>query len=345
MRTTLLLSFLLVLVMGCKSNNKANKDVTVVAEKVKPDQTRILTDYEKAKRKAFIWTNNLNLDLDYVAKKNLGDKKHLAELLGMYWKIYQSSDAKTKTEVIQHIQPYYTYTKSPKYHNMLAVSDKLFKKNSMSYLRVMWLLKELDFDISDYQTEVKKVMNRMNTHLKSRGKWQLEVFKEYYHFFDFEMPDILKRTKFDNGLIDRKMSFDQYKKTDAYSFTHFVFAGFEYGNKTTQNRFDMGDLAYIKEMLPKFTKYYRDVKPNIDLLGEFFTCMVYFGFDKTDEFSTTYNYLLKHQNTNGSWGYYEKARKKIGDDIDFRAYLHTTLVVYEGLMAYNEGKFKGSKKE
>jgi DNA relaxase NicK len=110
---------------------------------------------------------------------------------------------------------------------MAIVDDKLFKKNSMSYLRVMWLLKQLDFDISHYQKEVKRIMGRMNAHLAQRGAWQKEVFKEYYKDFGYQLPPVLKTNLIDNGVIKKQLAFNKYKKNDAYSFTHFVFAGFE----------------------------------------------------------------------------------------------------------------------
>jgi hypothetical protein len=66
------------------------------------------------------------------------------------------------------------------------------------------------------------------------------------------------------------------------------------------------------------------------------------GYTDTDEFKKSYQYILDHQNLNGSWGKYEKHRKKIGNDIDFRGYLHTSLVVLESLLEYHEGNFAGS---
>ena len=202
----------------------------------------------------------------------------------------------------------------------------------------------MDFDITHYLKEFNKIKGRMGAHLKSRGKWQKEVFKFYYTYFGFKMPKILKDTKLNNGVIDAELAFDKYTKNKAYNFTHFVFAGFDYGNKTTQNRFSKKNIAYIKKILPEFTMYYREVKPNIDLLGEFVTCMVFMGFTDSDEFKKSYQYILDNQNTNGTWGNYEKRRKKIGSDVEFKAYQHTTLVVLEALIEYHEGNFLGSLK-
>jgi hypothetical protein len=339
MRIFLFFVVLFLLNISCKPEVKKQQfDTTKETKKVESD-----TAYLVAKTKAHNWISNLKFDLDYIQKKKLGDKKFLAEYLGFYWKLFKSEkDKLAKEQILKQVQPYYNFTLKDEYHNMQDIDDKLFKKNSMSYLRVMWLLDELGFDISKYRQEVDRIKPRLDLHLKIRGNWQKEVFKEYYSFFDMKMPKTLQMTKINNGVIAKQLAFEKYDRNKAYNFTHFVFAAFEYGNKTTQSRFNTSDIAYIKEILPKFTYHYRMVKPNIDLLGEFVTCMVFMGFTDTVEFQKSYNYLLLHQNDNGSWGSYEKARAKIGNDIDFRAYLHTTLVVLEALIEYNEGDFTGS---
>ncbi len=304
---------------------------------------QVVTTYQSSIAKAIDWVDHLQLDLDYIQEKKLGSKKFLAEYLGFYWHSYKvARDSSVKAQIRAKIQPYYRYTKTAKYHNMALLSDKLFKKNSMSYLRVLWLLDNLDFDTNFYRKEVDKIQDRLDQQMPIRGNWQKAVFKEYYAYFKLKLPEALVQFKDDNGVIDQALPIEQYTKNTAYKFTHFIFAAFEYGNKQHQNRFTKKQMHYIQEILPKLTHYYRAVKPNIDLLGELVSCMVYLGFTDTEEFVLSYNYLIGHQNTNGSWGNYEKARQKIGDDINFRAYLHTTLVVTEAILAYNEGEFFGS---
>lgn len=338
MKLHLFLLLFIIIFISCKAEKKSSIDTLQIADE------HTYSSYPIAKEKAYNWVNNLNFDLDYISNKKLGSKKFLAEYLGFYWKIYKNTgDEDLKQKIKTKLLPYYQYTTKKKYHNMHIIDDKSFKKNSMSYLRVMWLLQELDFDISFYNKNVKQILGRMNTHLSSRGNWQKEVFKEYYTIFSYKLPKILQTTKINNGVIDRELAFEKYKKNNAYSFAHFVFAAFEYGHKTTQNRFSEKNILYINKTLPKFTKYYREVKPNIDLLGEFVTCMVFMGNTESEEFSKSYQYLLDNQNKDGSWGSYEKHRKKIGNDIDFRAYLHTTLVVFEALTEYEKGQFAGSK--
>ena len=47
---------------------------------------------------------------------------------------------------------------------------------------------------------------------------------------------------------------------------------------------------------------------------------------------------MRRQNQDGSFGAYENYRKKIGKDVAFRAYLHTTLVCFETFVEFEERK-------
>ena len=47
---------------------------------------------------------------------------------------------------------------------------------------------------------------------------------------------------------------------------------------------------------------------------------------------TAINFIVSHQNPNGSWGSYEKERAQAGDKVDVMLHLHTTSVVVEALI-------------
>ena len=47
---------------------------------------------------------------------------------------------------------------------------------------------------------------------------------------------------------------------------------------------------------------------------------------------------MNRQNQDGSFGGYEKYRAKIGNDAEFRAYLHTTLVCFETFVEFEDRK-------
>lgn len=300
-------------------------------------------DYLKAKQDAVTWVGHLDLNLVAVSAKSLPEKKYLAEYLSFYWMLDRlSGDQVTRKEVLEKIEPFYRYCQSPNYHDLQNIGFRLLRKNAMSYLRVLWLFKQFDLDTSYYENQLSQAQRRLDIMLNSSGVWQREIFKNYYLQFGLELPPALVSAGRNNGLIDDRLEISLYTKKRAYDFTHFIYTAFEYGNKNEQSRFDQQDIKYISEVLPQLTRHYRIVEPDIDLLGEFMTCMVFMGMTDNDEFAVTYKYLIENQNSDGSWGDYEEYRSKIGDDINFRAYLHTTFVVLEALLEYNEGNFRGS---
>jgi hypothetical protein len=71
---------------------------------------------------------------------------------------------------------------------------------------------------------------------------------------------------------------------------------------------------------------------------------VLIGNTDNSNFKQSFNRLLSRQNQDGSFGNYEKYRKKIGNDVEFRAYLHTTLVTIEPFIEYDFRKNKKVKK-
>lgn len=323
---------------SCKSETKINPKKVSEA---KSEQTQKNTPTKKPKakvgtsntveqvfEKTMTYANQLDFDLDYIRKKGLADKKYFAEFLGLYLKLHKTYTDKSNREKIRaRIQPFYEVTQHADFHNMAAVDDKLFKKNSMSYMRIMWLFKELGFDISYFKEEFNKIKKRMDDHMRIRGEWQRVVFDKYYDFFELEKPAILERSKNLKGPITTQQPTTFYNRTQSYILTHFVFAAYDYGNSITQDKFTQKDLDYLAEILPPLvTKF--EAEQDDDLVAELLTCMVF--IKQTDDFfQKSYNRLLYRQNNDGSFGNYEKYRPKIGKDVEFRAYLHTTLVALE----------------
>ena len=286
------------------------------------------------------FAENMHFDLDYIRNKGLPDKKYLAEYLGLFLKLKKYyHNAKTDNEIQQKLQPIYDKINQKEFHNMATVSDKLFKKNSMSYMRIMWLLNELGQDISKYKKEFYAIKKRMDDHMKLRGEWQRAVFDKYYDYFKLKKPTELVYAKKLKGPIDYQKPISFYNRANAYILTHFIFAAYDYGNSLTQNRFNKADLAYLNTILPQIIKKFEAVN-NDDLVGELLTCQVLLQQNNTPDFKNSYQRLLSRQNQDGSFGAYENYRKKVGNDVDFRAYLHTTLVDIEMFIedAYRKNK-------
>ena len=338
MKNVSLFSLILLLLLSCTPSS-ASKKTSIDTKKTR----NISTDnskkkigasntYEKLLAKSFRYANFLNFDLAYIRRKGLPDKKYFAEFLGIYLKFQKAG--LDKKIIHKRLLPFYEKTLKPNFHNMAKVNDKLFKKNSMSYMRIMWLLKELDFDISYYQKEFSKIKKRMDKHLAVRGEWQKVVFDKYYDFFKLEKPAILKNAKNLKGPIATQQKYNSYNRNKTYELTHFIFAAYDYGKKTSQSRFSMVDLVYLQKILPQLIKKF-ERKNNDDLVSELLTCQVLLGNVSSTSFKNSYIRILSRQNNDGSFGSYEKYRKKVGKDVEFRAYLHTTLVATELFVEYN----------
>eukprot|EP01052_Picozoa_sp_SAG31_P009100 SAG31_NODE_471_length_15238_cov_14.684554_8_plen_213_part_00 len=107
------------------------------------------------------------------------------------------------------------------YHDLATVNGKVFKQNSMSYLRVRrhrkvedpklftikssnqhamgyqvaWLMDRIGLDTGPYLEEVTKVKGKLDEHMQNRGPWQRAMFAEYYDRFGLEkVPYVLHRT-------------------------------------------------------------------------------------------------------------------------------------------------------
>ena len=347
MKKSILILSILLLVSSCIAETKNKKSPqtqasnTEVKKQVKKPNKRKVganNNYTELLNRSKTFADNLNFDLDYIRKKGLPDKKYLAEFLGFYLKLKKGLKSKAASEELKkRLIPFYKETLKASYHNMGQVDDKLFKKNSMSYLRIMWLLDQLGFDITLHKKELAKIQKRMDNHMVKRGPWQRAVFDWYYDYFKIKKPAILKNAKQLKGSIGTKEKLNFYNRNKAYELTHFVFAAYDYGNKLTQNRFSKEDITYLKNILPQIIAKF-ELKRNDDIVGELLTCQVLIGDTASNSFKKSYKRLMSRQNNDGSFGGYENYRKKIGNDVAFRAYLHTTLVCLETFVEFEERK-------
>jgi len=344
MKKISLIISVLIFVTSCvtESNKKKvvkNELASVKKQKTSHNKSKIgKTTYTDLVKRTHKFADNLDFDLNYIRKKGLKDKKYLAEFLGMYWKLKKALKSPDDVDKIQkRLEPFYKETLKPNFHNMATVNDKLFKANSMSYMRIMWLLQELGFDISLHKKELAKVQKRMDNHMVKRGAWQRAVFDKYYDFFKIEKPVALNDAKKLKGPIKTKQKINYYKRVEAYNITHFIFAAYDYGKKKSQSRFSKADIDYLKDILPKIIQKF-ELKNNDDLVGELLTCQILIGDTKTEAFKKSYQRLMRRQNQDGSFGSYERARKKYGKDLEFRYYMHTTLVCFEAFVEFEERK-------
>jgi hypothetical protein len=313
-------------------------------------------DYLEAKRKARAWFDQLEVDPVELLKHKVKGKKKMAEILGVYKSFLQyTTDPAEVERIMNRVRGLAAQTRRPEYHNMSQCSDKEFLQNSMSYLRVLWLLEEFGLDTGLYWEKLFDVKPRLDAHFQKRGPWQRAMFAEYYDRFGLEKPAALLNVPMKRGVIARRLPAEDYdppvttpdgrvrkRAQDSYDLTHEVFVAFDYGLSRTQDRFTPEDLAYTRRVLPVLVRRYIKEK-NPDLAAEMISCMTYLGWHANPAYQEGVDFLLDVQNPNGTWGDYERYRPAYGKYLDQHVYLHTTMVAMRALVEVYEGNWKSAQ--
>src|SRR5262245_25685673 len=221
------------------------------AEEARPVKPRE-DDYRRVREKARAWLDRLDVDCADLQSHGVKGKKKLAEILDVYLCFQRTAaDADDRKKVAEKVEELVEQTRHHEYHDLAGVPDDVFTQNSMSYLRVAWLMKLLGLDIKDYLDEVRAIKPRLDEHLKKRGPWQRAMFAEYYDRFGLSKPEVLLSTPLSQGVISRRLPIDQFNDNASYDLTHEVFVAFDYGFQKTQKVLSAGDLAYAKDILPR----------------------------------------------------------------------------------------------
>ena len=311
-------------------------------------------DYLQARQKARAWFDHLEVDSVELLKHRIKGKKKVAEILGVYMHfLNHTKEPQEIAHIADRVKQIVEQTAGPEYHNMGTCSERELIQNSMSYFRVMWLMREFDLDTRSYLEEVQKVKPRMDEHFKKRGPWQRAMFAEYYDRFGLPKPPILLSvTGMKKGVIARRLPVVRndppetgpvkWPTQDRYDLTHEIFVAFNYGLGRTQTRFDADDLAYTRKVLPILVQRCIQEK-NPDLLAELLSCMTYLGRHSEPAYRDGINFLLDTQNATGTWGDYERFRQEYGKYLDQHGYLHTTMVAMRALLEFYEGNWKAAR--
>ncbi|MBU0638931.1 MAG: hypothetical protein KKB50_08715 [Planctomycetes bacterium] len=303
-----------------------------------PAEQPRLAEFLRAKQKARDWIDRLEVDPIELNKHHVKGKKKLAEILDAYLRFYRHDDDPAgRARIMARVRQMYQHTKRPEYHNMADNSREEFLENSMSYCRVAWLLEQFGLPTRLYRSHLRHIQPRLDEHLRVRGAWQRAMFARYYDAFGLEKPPILcKKTK-RTGVIERRLPLAEYQqRSDGYDLTHEIFVAYNYGYDRTQSTLTEGDLAYARKILPALARRYMQ-EDDSDLLAEVLSCLTYLGWRTLPEFAQARDYLLDHQNANGTWGDWEEYRVALGDYVEQYFYLHNTMVAIHALMAVYEG--------
>ncbi|MGE3540976.1 MAG: hypothetical protein AB7N91_26515 [Candidatus Tectimicrobiota bacterium] len=291
-------------------------------------------DYLRARQMAWAWLDQLEVDPIELARHEVKGKKKLAEILEAYVSLYRSTaDRASRRRIEQRVFDLAAHTRRPEYHDMLENSESAFLQNSMSYLRVLWLLECIGQDTTFYRQHVLAMKERLDAHIPKRGIWQQAMFAEYYDRFGLQRPAGLLPDALSQGLIARRVPLAQYQnqKHLSYQLTHEIFVVFDYGLKASQSYFAADDVAYIYATVTALVQASMAQRDD-DILAELLRCMAYFGWRNDPLYWQGNAYLLDHQNADGTWGNYESLRQARVPYVEQRVYLHTTLVALQALL-------------
>jgi hypothetical protein len=289
-----------------------------------------LEGYRRAELRARAWLDALEVDSVELTKHGVTGKKKLGEILGVYSVFYGYATGEDEHAIQKRARELARQTERSEYHNLQTCSDGEFRKNSMSYLRVMKLMQQFGFDISRYWSEVDAVKARLDGHLEQRGAWQRDMFARYYDHFGLAKPPLLDPGAQDGGILAERKPAARLDWRDTYRVTHAVFVAYDYGTRRSPDSLSDEDLEYLRELIPRLLAD-ATASRDPDLGGELLLAATYLSFNKDPAYPAAAKQLLATQNSDGSWGDDERYRSRYGPYLDQRNYLHTTGVVLKAL--------------
>jgi hypothetical protein len=298
-----------------------------------------VADFERARRAARTWLDNLEVDAAELSRHNVKGVKKLGEILYVYEVLYRHSDDQAeRAGILRRVEKLAEQTRRDQYHAIMRGSDREFSGNSMSYLRVMYLLERFGLDTREYRRHLNSIKPRMDAHLARRGKWQRAIFAEYYDRLDLKKPPVLRRAPSKSVVLAKRKPLEDCSKNAAYRLTHEVFVAYDYGMQRTQQRLSSEDIAYLRGILPQLLDQ-SIAADNPDLAAELLCSMTYLGQHDDPVFRRGIDFLLDSQNPDGSWGDYEHLRSDLGQYADQGVYLHTTVAVMCALVEVFQGNW------
>ena len=284
----------------------------------------------RAVERARAWLDGLEIDPLALRERGLYGKKRLAELLEVYFRLYQIAPAGERQVVVTRMSEITEVTRNDRYHDMLRVDDVEFRSESTSYLRIAYLMERMGLDTSRYREEIATLQPRLDASLLRRGAHQRMAFAWYYDHFGLTEPFDLARG-LERGVIARRRGLAQLgQPTQVYALTHEIFVPFRYGEKLDSDFFDAEQRVYLRGVLEPLTRRYIEAG-DPDLVGELVSCLRYLGFTDAEVYRDALEYLLDSQRPEGKWGEWEKYRNKLGDLADAALYLHTTTVAVRAI--------------
>jgi len=290
--------------------------------------------YQDSMSRARRWLDDLHVDPFELRRAGIKGKKKLVEHLDSYYRLWQVASPAERNRILDRIREIVAITYEDRYHDMASISDRWFKQDATSYLRGAVLMERLGLDTTRYRDEIRKIHGRLNAHMKTRGPYQRQVFHWYYQTFGLTEPFPLADS-LNDGVIARQVDPSGMTNDDVYSITHEVYALFEYGDRLDIDPFDAESTIYLWHALDVLGQRYID-KGDPDLAAEIVECLHYLRMQDAPIYLVLVRYLLDSQNADGSWGTYERYRKRLREYVNQGFVLHTTMVAIGALTAIFE---------
>jgi len=298
---------------------------------IPPEVAALRPRYQQALAKARRWLDVLHVDPNELRRVGIKGKKKLVEQLDAYYRLLRVASPAERPGLRARIRQVAAVTYLDRYHDMLTISERWFKQDATSYLRAAVLMERLGLDTRRYRQEIKKAHGRLNGHMGKRGPHQRRVFHWYYKHFGLEEPFPLGQA-LKGGVIARRVAPGKLDNTGVYDLTHEIYALYEYGDRLDVDPFGATAKQYLRRAFGVLVaRYIR--KRNPDLAAELVECMHYLRLQNEAAYRDGVRFLLETQNADGSWGEYERYRKRYGDYVRHGLLLHTTLVAIGALAA------------
>ena len=277
------------------------------------------------------WLDTLEVDCAALDRAGLNGKKRLAEILEAYLDCrLATGESLGQRAILERVTRLTAQTRDNAYHDLASYSDAEFKANSLSYLRVAWLMSRFGLDVEDYRRRVRAILPRMDAQMAARGAWQRSMFAHYLAVLGLRASRNAEPDPLRHGVIAHRLPLDRLDRGRAYDLTHEVFAVFEADSAGALARFGPGDREYLNATLPVLAAT-EMARGNTDLAAELLTCMALTGAAGDPRLRAGIGWLIAAQNPDGSWDRERGARAVRSSWIPLRDQLHTTMVANEAL--------------
>ncbi len=287
--------------------------------------------HQAARRAAQTWFDQLEVDPVALVSKGERGKKRLGEVLTAYLHLLRhETDPIDRAFISNRVRELAQHTARPEYHNMLRCRKREFNRESMSYLRVAWVLEQLEWDTTHYRTQLEAIRPRLERSLARRPATSREQFERYYGYFGWTLPAAAQVPKPRSSTIAKRVPMSGLRRAASYALAHEVSSAFRFRDSA---EFSREDLAYLRRVLPKLIiRFTSRRQADPDLVAELLSSMAYLNFRNLPAYHSGIQFLVRSQNPDGTWGSYEEQQASSSGDTDTELYLHTTMVALRALL-------------